>query len=91
MEERHKGVDDLGGVARILNYEGWWHNEYVVEDMIEEDNFNLRSGVLFSEERESIATRESTRVSGLEKGEKRTPDTITARVVCRQCRIWTFL
>ena len=40
---------------------------------------NLRSGVLFSEERESIAARES---AGLEKGEKRTPDIITARVVC---------
>ena len=41
------------------------------------NNNNLQSDVLFSEECESIA-----KVGCPEKGEKRTPDTITARVIC---------
>ena len=41
---------------------------------------NLRSGVLFSGERESVAAGESA-VGRREK--KGTPDTITGRVVCR--------
>ena len=52
---------------------------------------NLRSGVLFSEERERKATRDSAVSQALVRREKSTPDTFTARVVCRQSRIWTFV
>ena len=38
-----------------------------------------------------VRKHSNARVGGLEGGEKRTPDTITARVVCRQSRIWTFV
>ena len=36
LEERLEGLDDLSGVARILNCERW-NNEYVVESAIDED------------------------------------------------------
>jgi len=36
MEECLEGVEDLSGVARILNCEGW-NNEYVAEGAIDED------------------------------------------------------
>lgn len=36
LEERLEGVEDLSGVARILNCEGW-NNEYVVDGTTNED------------------------------------------------------
>ena len=56
---------------------------------------NLRSGILFSEERKRKAMRDSGGQSAVSQAlvrrEKSTPDIFTARVVCRQSRIWTFV